>query len=141
MAQSARPAKARSARLLELLCELWEAGRSQGVQERLTRRGGVLGVTRHAGQVEGGLGGLTRLDTMERAIDEGFAFVALGRALIREPDLVQQMQAGKTEAALCQPCNRCIVEMDRGGTRCVMRPRSATGANTQTTDEASRITS
>ena len=68
------------------------------------------------------LGGLTRLDTMERAIDRGFAFVALGRALIREPDLVRRMQAGETEAGLCIPCNRCIVEMDKGGTRCVMRP-------------------
>jgi len=68
------------------------------------------------------LGGLTRLDTMQRAIDEGFAFVSLGRALIREPDLVRQMQTGETDAALCIPCNRCIVEMDKGGTRCVMRP-------------------
>ena len=34
------------------------------------------------------LGGVTRLDTMERALDEGFEFVAMGRALIRDPDLV-----------------------------------------------------
>ena len=81
------------------------------------------------------LGGLTRLDTMQRAIDEGFGFVALGRALIREPDLVAQMQAGRTEAALCQPCNRCIVEMDRGGTRCVMRPDSATTPTPQRAGE------
>ncbi len=67
------------------------------------------------------LGGITRLDTMRGAIGEGFDFVAIGRALIREPDLVQRMQAGETEAALCIPCNLCIVEMERGGTRCVYR--------------------
>jgi 2,4-dienoyl-CoA reductase-like NADH-dependent reductase (Old Yellow Enzyme family) len=68
------------------------------------------------------LGGITRLDTMQRAMREGFDFVAIGRALIREPDLVQRMQAGETDAALCIPCNRCIVEMERAGTRCVFNP-------------------
>jgi 2,4-dienoyl-CoA reductase-like NADH-dependent reductase (Old Yellow Enzyme family) len=69
------------------------------------------------------LGGVTRLETMERAMDEGFEFVALGRALIREPDLVQRMQAGETTASRCIPCNLCVVEMERGGTRCVYRDR------------------
>jgi 2,4-dienoyl-CoA reductase-like NADH-dependent reductase (Old Yellow Enzyme family) len=67
------------------------------------------------------LGGVTKLETMDRAVAEGFDFVAMGRALIREPDLVKRMQAGETDAGLCIPCNRCVVEMDRGGTRCVYR--------------------
>lgn len=67
------------------------------------------------------LGGVTRLETMERALAEGFAFVALGRALIRDPDLVRRMQSGELAASRCVPCNRCIVEMERGGTRCVLR--------------------
>ncbi|HTC23457.1 MAG TPA: NADH:flavin oxidoreductase, partial [Gemmatimonadales bacterium] len=67
------------------------------------------------------LGGLTRLETMERAIAEGFEFVALGRALIRDPDLVRRMASGELTASRCVPCNRCIVEMERGGTRCVFR--------------------
>ena len=54
-------------------------------------------------------------------MQEGFAFVALGRALIRDPDLVQRMQAGELTASRCVPCNLCVVEMDRGGTRCVLR--------------------
>jgi 2,4-dienoyl-CoA reductase-like NADH-dependent reductase (Old Yellow Enzyme family) len=67
------------------------------------------------------LGGITRLDTMDRAIEEGFDFVAMGRGLIRDPDLVQRMQSGEATASRCVPCNRCVVEMDRGGTRCVYR--------------------
>jgi 2,4-dienoyl-CoA reductase-like NADH-dependent reductase (Old Yellow Enzyme family) len=67
------------------------------------------------------LGGITRLDSMERALAEGFDFVALGRALIRDPDLVKRMQDGELTASRCTPCNQCIVEMERGGTRCVMR--------------------
>ena len=70
------------------------------------------------------LGGVKRLDTMDRAITEGFAFVAIGRGLIRQPDLVKRMQAGQTAASPCIPCNRCVVEMERGGTRCVMREES-----------------
>ena len=67
------------------------------------------------------LGGITRLETMERAIDEGFDLLAMGRALIRDPDLARRMQAGELTAARCVPCNQCVVEMERGGTRCVLR--------------------
>ena len=73
------------------------------------------------------LGGVTRLETMDRALDEGFDFVALGRALIRDPDLVRRMQAGELTASRCIPCNQCVVEMERGGTRCVLRPAPAPG--------------
>ena len=73
------------------------------------------------------LGGVTRLDTMERAIDEGFELLAMGRALIRDPDLARRMQAGELTASRCVPCNQCVVEMERGGTRCVLRePRAQT---------------
>jgi len=71
------------------------------------------------------LGGITRLETMERALAEGFEFVALGRALIRDPDLVRRMQSGELSGSRCVPCNRCVVEMERGGTRCVMREPTA----------------
>ncbi len=66
------------------------------------------------------LGGLTRLESMQSAIAEGFEFVALGRALISEPNLVRRMEAGEIRKAPCVPCNRCVVEMERNGTRCVL---------------------
>ena len=67
------------------------------------------------------LGGVTRLDTMREALAEGFDFLALGRGLIRDPDLVRRLESGVATASRCVPCNRCVVEMDRGGTRCPMR--------------------
>lgn len=67
------------------------------------------------------LGGVTRLETMQAALDEGFSFLAMGRGLIRDPDLVLRMQRGEAAASRCVPCNRCVVEMDRGGVRCPMR--------------------
>ena len=67
------------------------------------------------------LGGVNRLDTMEAAVAEGFEFLAIGRALIRDPDLVARMQAGELSSGRCSHCNLCMVEMERGGTRCVER--------------------
>src|SRR5579862_4219161 len=65
------------------------------------------------------LGGITRLDTMEQALSEGFAFVAMARALLREPDLLTRMQHGKASESLCVHCNKCMPTIYRG-TRCVL---------------------
>ena len=40
------------------------------------------------------LGGVNRLETVEAALAEGFAFVAMARALLREPDLVSRWETG-----------------------------------------------
>lgn len=64
------------------------------------------------------LGGVTRLDTMTRALDEGFDFFALGRALIRDPDLVRRLAAGETTASTCTPCNQCMAYVGIEPTRC-----------------------
>ena len=65
------------------------------------------------------LGGINRLDTVQSALDEGFAFVAMARALLREPDLVNRWQAGATNPSTCIHCNRCIPTI-YSGTRCVL---------------------
>jgi 2,4-dienoyl-CoA reductase-like NADH-dependent reductase (Old Yellow Enzyme family) len=65
------------------------------------------------------LGGINRIDTVERALDEGFEFVAMGRALLREPDLVARWQQGATHESLCVHCNKCMATIYRG-TRCVL---------------------
>ena len=67
------------------------------------------------------LGGVTRLETVHRALDEGFSFVAMARALLREPDLVNAMRADASHASLCIHCNRCMPTIYRG-TRCVLVP-------------------
>ncbi|MCD4532666.1 NADH:flavin oxidoreductase [Nocardioides sp. cx-169] len=63
------------------------------------------------------LGGINRLDMMERAMEHGFDFVAMGRAVLREPDLVNRLQAGRQRAGVCIHCNRCIPTI-YSGTRC-----------------------
>jgi 2,4-dienoyl-CoA reductase-like NADH-dependent reductase (Old Yellow Enzyme family) len=68
------------------------------------------------------LGGITRLDTVRAALDEGFAFVAMARALLREPDLVERMRAGTAAEATCTHCNACIPTIYRR-TRCALDER------------------
>ena len=60
------------------------------------------------------LGGINRLDTIHSALDEGFSFVAMARALLREPDLIRRMQAGTASEATCIHCNRCMPTIYRG---------------------------
>ncbi len=67
------------------------------------------------------LGGLTDLATMNTAIDEGFAAVALGRALVRDPALVNALRSGDMLGSSCVPCNRCIALTGHEPTRCVLR--------------------
>jgi 2,4-dienoyl-CoA reductase-like NADH-dependent reductase (Old Yellow Enzyme family) len=65
------------------------------------------------------LGGITQLETIESALAEGFAFVAMARALLHEPDLIARMQAGAAASSLCIHCNQCMPTI-YSGTRCVL---------------------
>ncbi|GAA4814721.1 tRNA-dihydrouridine synthase [Nocardioides caeni] len=63
------------------------------------------------------LGGINRLDTMQQAMADGFDFVVMGRALLREPDLLNRIQAGVAREGICIHCNRCMPTI-YSGTRC-----------------------
>ncbi len=66
------------------------------------------------------VGGVQSLDSVHRALAEGYQAVQLGRALIHDPALVHHYQEGiKTESG-CTVCNLCVAEMDRDGVRCVL---------------------
>jgi 2,4-dienoyl-CoA reductase-like NADH-dependent reductase (Old Yellow Enzyme family) len=54
------------------------------------------------------LGGITNRDTMDKAMAEGFDFVAMGRALLAEPDLLNRIQADRTVKSVCTHCNLCM---------------------------------
>ncbi|MFN8225590.1 MAG: NADH:flavin oxidoreductase [Mycobacterium sp.] len=67
------------------------------------------------------LGGITNRDHVQIGINEGFGFVAMGRALLREPDLVNKMIADPNTRSRCTHNNKCMVTVfDR--THCVLDP-------------------
>ena len=65
------------------------------------------------------LGGVNRLETAEQALGDGFDLVAMGRALLREPDLLQTFAKGERDEGLCVHCNKCMPTI-YSGTRCVL---------------------
>ena len=67
------------------------------------------------------LGGVNQQATMEAAIAEGFELLAVGRALIRQPDLVRRIEAGDFDASLCTHCNRCVACVGHAPTTCPLR--------------------
>jgi 2,4-dienoyl-CoA reductase-like NADH-dependent reductase (Old Yellow Enzyme family) len=67
------------------------------------------------------LGGVNRLETVEGAVAEGFSFVAMARALLREPDLIGRWERGTDTSGLCIHCNKCMPTI-YSGTRCVLVP-------------------
>ena len=75
------------------------------------------------------LGGITRLDTMQQAMAEGFDYVAMARALLREPDLVDRIRGEATHQGLCIHCNRCMPTIYTG-TRCVLVENDSTSSAT-----------
>ncbi len=69
------------------------------------------------------LGGINERATMDRAMQAGFDFVAMGRAVLREPDLVNRLASGAATQGTCIHCNRCMptIYSDRG-THCPVAP-------------------
>lgn len=65
------------------------------------------------------LGGVTSRAIMDLAMREGFQFVAMGRALLREPDLIRRIERDEQAQSLCVHCNKCMPTIFTG-TRCVL---------------------
>lgn len=75
------------------------------------------------------LGGITDKPVMDRAMREGFEFVAMARALLREPDLVNRLRQDTSTPSLCIHCNKCM-PTNFTGTRCVLVDRGTTRRDT-----------
>jgi 2,4-dienoyl-CoA reductase-like NADH-dependent reductase (Old Yellow Enzyme family) len=65
------------------------------------------------------LGGVSSGAALDGAMAEGFELVEMGRALLREPDLLQRIQADRAAVGACIHCNRCM-PTNYTGTRCVV---------------------
>ena len=68
------------------------------------------------------LGGITNRETMDLAMAEGFDFVAMGRALLAEPDLINRIKDdgdAHSIRSLCTHCNKCMATI-YSHTHCVV---------------------
>lgn len=85
------------------------------------------------------LGGITNRDHMLTAMGEGFDFVAMGRALLREPDLVNQIAFDAEKRSRCNHNNKCMVTVF-GRTHCVLDPHQRYGPPDETFPSSRRAT-
>jgi 2,4-dienoyl-CoA reductase-like NADH-dependent reductase (Old Yellow Enzyme family) len=70
------------------------------------------------------LGGITNRETMDLAMAEGFQFVAMARALLAEPDLLNRIAADGDKHSVrsaCTHCNQCMPTV-YSRTHCVLIP-------------------
>jgi 2,4-dienoyl-CoA reductase-like NADH-dependent reductase (Old Yellow Enzyme family) len=68
------------------------------------------------------LGGITNRETMDLAMAEGFDFIAMGRALLAEPDLLNRIRAdgdAHTVTSVCTHTNDCMMTI-YSHTHCVL---------------------
>lgn len=72
------------------------------------------------------LGGITTRDHLETGMREGFDFMAMGRALLREPDLVGRMIEDPRVRSRCDHNNKCMVTVFTR-THCVLDPEQRYG--------------
>lgn len=66
------------------------------------------------------LGGADSKDAFEKILNAGFDFIALARPLIHDPAFLIKLESGLIQRSLCNHCNECIVQMERGGISCVL---------------------
>ena len=64
------------------------------------------------------IGGVCSVDDVDKAMQEGFEFVQIGRATIRDPNVVRKMQSGEITRSDCDHCNRCVAAMAAQGVVC-----------------------
>ena len=73
------------------------------------------------------LGGINDYVHLQTAMQEGFDFVAMGRALLREPDIINKLKDNPLGRGRCIQCNKCMSTVFQT-TNCVFIPEYATSS-------------
>ena len=67
------------------------------------------------------IGGCSTLESVAKLMAEGFDFIQLGRALIKDPEFVNRAAADRGYVNGCTHCNRCVTLIEHpAGIRCVL---------------------
>ncbi|WP_048306639.1 NADH:flavin oxidoreductase [Halomonas sp. PR-M31] len=77
------------------------------------------------------LGGAKSLANVDRLMEEGFDCIAMARALVHEPALINKFKSGELTESGCDSCNGCVAYIYHpGGLWCVHRPPNDPVLNT-----------
>lgn len=71
------------------------------------------------------LGGVSSVDSLQTVMREGFDFVAMGRALIKDPQLVNRIRNDSRYRNGCTHCNQCVALVySPRGVHCVLNRKN-----------------
>lgn len=73
------------------------------------------------------VGGVLSGEHVRTVLGEGFPFVQVGRATIRDPEFTNKLARDETAESDCDICNRCVAAMDGGGVYCVSEQKGLLG--------------
>lgn len=66
------------------------------------------------------LGGIDSKIGIIEILKAGFEFLAIARPLIHDPNFIAKLASNTIEKSGCTRCNKCVVEMDKHGVKCVI---------------------
>lgn len=76
------------------------------------------------------IGGCSTRESLDRVMSEGFEFVQLGRALLKDPNFVNNAMADEKYVSGCTHCNRCVPLIeDLDGIRCILNDKKNAKGN------------
>ena len=106
--QMAAAAESWALKVLLLLLGRWLVPTHEFREGFLRTRARALLAALPPGTAVGLVGGVTSAATVRQALHDGFAFVQVARAAIRDPDFARKLQRGETPLQ-CTHCNLCVV--------------------------------
>ncbi len=66
------------------------------------------------------VGGVAKLDDMQKAVDSGIGAVSMCRPFICEPNLAKKLKEGKVAQSRCVMCNYCGLVIEKEPTKCLL---------------------
>lgn len=66
------------------------------------------------------VGGVISAEGVRQVMETGFDMIALGRALIAEPDFLKKLKENDDHRSPCDQCNICVGYMEKNGVECVL---------------------
>lgn len=69
------------------------------------------------------VGGIISAEGVDQVMNAGFDMIAMGRALIAEPDFIKKIKENTEHRSPCDQCNICVGYIDKKGIECVLEEK------------------
>jgi 2,4-dienoyl-CoA reductase-like NADH-dependent reductase (Old Yellow Enzyme family) len=66
------------------------------------------------------VGGIISAEGIDQVMKAGFDMIAIGRALIAEPDFLKKVKDNNEHRSPCDQCNKCVGYMEKTGIKCFL---------------------